>query len=316
MRCANADALFKEVGYGKTAITLGLIAAAPKANGPPPDAPVEFKDTTLRTNATLVIVPTHLMGQWPQEIKKFMGSKKRVCEIKDMTSFNKLTVKDISEAEIVVVNFNVLSGEKYFERLACFAGVNISNLPKGGRHFDHMYKECLSGVGKRVSSIKEDCSTVFGEIQKDADRKLTDDSQIRLDGKKAVYKNLSEDQVKAVARTEGEMKKKSVAVKDTWGLRTPRVKKDFKEMSCPPLEMFYWCRIVVDEFHYLAEKADRARVHTLVLGLKSSYRWCLSGKFDLKIANAVLLSPKRLTHHCVSFRNSAPSSLQGYSDLG
>ena len=48
-------------------------------------------------------------------------------------------------------------------------------------------------------------------------------------------------------------------------------------MKCPPLEIFHWKRVVIDEFHYLAEKADRARVYTLVLGLKSTFRWCLSG---------------------------------------
>jgi hypothetical protein len=44
-------------------------------------------------------------------------------------------------------------------------------------------------------------------------------------------------------------------------------------MKSPPLEMFFWDRVIVDEFTYLLEKADRARVQSLVLGLNSSYRW-------------------------------------------
>ena len=43
-------------------------------------------------------------------------------------------------------------------------------------------------------------------------------------------------------------------------------------MTSPPLEMFHFRRVVVDEFTYL-QSSDRC----VVLGLKSESRWCLSG---------------------------------------
>jgi hypothetical protein len=52
---------------------------------------------------------------------------------------------------------------------------------------------------------------------------------------------------------------------------------DIGKIKTPPLEMFFFNRIVVDEFHYLADKANRARVFTCVKGLNSSFRWFLSG---------------------------------------
>jgi hypothetical protein len=271
---------------------LGLIDAAPHVNGSPPAVPKEFAQRFLHTKATLVIVPSHLMGQWPSEIKKFLGSTKTVLRINDMSSLNKLTVEDIQNADIILVNFTVLSGEKYFDRLARFAGVDTTSLRKGktgGKHFDSVYKACLSGVARRVSQLREDCSTVFDEIEKDADRNrdlASNDEHVRLDGKKSVYKTVSEEQVKAAvpasAKTKSSTKKgqttKAPTIDiDPWNLRTSKVKKDLTKMACPPLEMFFWNRCVLDEFSYCCQKEDRSRVLALVLGLKSTFFWGLSG---------------------------------------
>jgi hypothetical protein len=62
------------------------------------------------------------------------------------------------------------------------------------------------------------------------------------------------------------------ADKDHWGFETKEVQADWTETTSPPLEMFHWRRVVVDEFTYL-KPSDRC----VVLGLKSESRWCLSG---------------------------------------
>ena len=97
------------MGYGKTAITLGLISSAKSANRAPPDIPKDLTEKLFKTEATLVIVPSHLMSQWPKEIKKFMGSKLKVVELKTMQCFNKCTLEDLQNADIVVVCFSVYS---------------------------------------------------------------------------------------------------------------------------------------------------------------------------------------------------------------
>jgi hypothetical protein len=62
------------------------------------------------------------------------------------------------------------------------------------------------------------------------------------------------------------------ADKDHWGVETKEVQADWTETTSPPLEMFHWRRVVVDEFTYL-RSSDRC----VVLGLKAEARWVLSG---------------------------------------
>jgi hypothetical protein len=158
------------------------------------------------------------MGQWPQEIEKFLGKGRKKCIINSMTDFNKLSMREVQEAEIVVVNFTVLSNEKYFLRLARLSGIDASSVPSGsngGRHFDAVYNECLTSLPTRVEHIVDDCSSVYTAILNDAS---------------------GHDEI---------VDKESVL--DPWDLSSLRVKKDFTAMKCPPLEMFFWNRVVVDE---------------------------------------------------------------------
>lgn len=60
-----------EVGYGKTAITLGLIDASDRS----PDPPSMYKDTLIRTQATLVIVPQHLMVRSDVDIRHLVSGQ-------------------------------------------------------------------------------------------------------------------------------------------------------------------------------------------------------------------------------------------------
>ena len=279
-----------QVGYGKTAITLGLIDMTTNNC---PDARTDL----FSVNATLVVVPSHLTGQWPNEIGKFLGKSKNTIVIKDMNSFNNLTIKEVEDADIVVVNFTVLSSDKYHERLARLAGANAGSLPagkKGGRHFNAVYGECLRGIKKRAKELRENSGkNILNNIDQEARTHIEEEEQarrtgqgVRLDGKKAVYKQLDEDDIRAMDEDKNDCENKALKKsktytvpkgvdRDPWALST--LKDDYKRMKCPPLEIFHWKRVVIDEFHYLAEKADRARVYTLVLGLKSTFRWCLSG---------------------------------------
>lgn len=79
------------------------------------------------------------------------------------------------------------------------------------------------------------------------------------------------------AKMEAKVKKEDGELVDVWGLSDAKVQKDWKQMSCMPLEGFHWARVVVDEFTYLKER-DRE----VVLRLKSSFRWCLSGTPPVK----------------------------------
>ena len=61
--------------------------------------------------------------------------------------------------------------------------------------------------------------------------------------------------------------------KDPWGLHGTKASKDWKHLQALPVEMFYWNRVVIDEFTYNNERDQTAIVH----GLKANARWVLSG---------------------------------------
>ena len=195
-----------QVGYGKTAITLGLIDSASKINGPSPAMKPSLSSSKIPTRATLVIIPQHLGGQWPKEVKKFCGSSKKVVELRTVNDFNSLTVKAIIDADIVIANFTVLSGDKYAERLARLGGADGGNLPgskKGGRHFDAIYKSSVQGVGRRLETLRENRNKALEDIEEDArgHRRAEQEAAergdgVRMDKKKAVYKKTAEAETK------------------------------------------------------------------------------------------------------------------------
>eukprot|EP00977_Amphora_coffeiformis_P014794 scaffold4223_cov189-Amphora_coffeaeformis.AAC.54 len=265
---AQCGIIADEVGYGKTAITLGLVDAAETVNGAPPSPPEGFREGFIHTKATLVLVPKHLMGQWPDEVKKFLGDSKKVFVIKDLNSMNSLTIGDVLDADIVVASFAVINNQKYFERLAQFCGIDPDRLPSdanGGRRFGTVYNEIRSTLKMRANQIKTDSSSLYSNIKADAESHMEAEGALRLDGKKAVYK-----QGASALKTKkvGSTKKRSFD-EDYWGLSTSVVKKDFRKMKSPSFEMFFWNRCVVDEFTYLGK---HGRVLEVIHRLNSSFK--------------------------------------------
>ena len=80
---------------------------------------------------------------------------------------------------------------------------------------------------------------------------------------------------------------------DPWGLMSGRVGKDAGAMKAAPLELFYWNRLVVDEYTYNKERDYTAIVH----GLKAGSRWVLSGTPDISGFAAVTQTDEWLGVH-------------------
>ena len=236
-----------EVGYGKTAITLGLVDSAEAVNGRPPLPPSDFRHRYLYSKATLIVVPKHLMGQWPDEVNKFLGNNKTVCVIKDLTAYNKLTITDLQSADIVIVSFAVLNNETYFTRLARLSGINPEGFSKGNgssRHFATVYAECVNNLPNQVEKIISNTSVVYHCIDRAAKSFMThtESEYVHLDGKKSIYKNAKND-----ANAPNTNVKLASSDVDPWSLSSLGVKKNYLKMTCPPLEAFFWQRLVVDE---------------------------------------------------------------------
>lgn len=68
--------------------------------------------------------------------------------------------------------------------------------------------------------------------------------------------------------------KKSRATTDPWHLGDEEVQKDWKLMRAPPLDMFHFYRVVVDEFTYTKKEHVS---HAIVTQLSATCRWVMSG---------------------------------------
>ncbi|KAJ3409272.1 hypothetical protein HDV05_004536 [Chytridiales sp. JEL 0842] len=279
-----------EVGYGKTAITLGLIDATQKSV----TLPLEEKIPGLiPVKATLIYVPGHLLVQWPSEISKFMSDSKSVLVIKDLNCLNRYTIAEIQRADIVIASSKLFGSEKYWENLEnlAAAGKLPGGAKKGGRYFIDRYEKLLEGLKEQVKLLKSGKGTqdMVARINEALERAVEEANSLsatapskRIVGK--AFREQGKDEGNGSSEDEKASKKKpkkaqklGKGVADPWGLLTREVDKNWRKMKSPPFEIFHWNRVVVDEFTYLD-----GRVHAGVLHLNAKYRWVLSGTPPVK----------------------------------
>ncbi|KAI6113021.1 hypothetical protein F5141DRAFT_1195546 [Pisolithus sp. B1] len=140
-------------GYGKTAITLGLIDCAYN------DVKEELelkKDIYGRVpvKATLAIVPPHLTRQWASEAKRFAPKRfKKTVVVSTASQVNSLTIEDVQQADLVIVASNLFQSNVYLANLEALAAAGT--LPsQDGRYFNARLDICLEGLKKQVELLK------------------------------------------------------------------------------------------------------------------------------------------------------------------
>ncbi|OCH91470.1 hypothetical protein OBBRIDRAFT_812104 [Obba rivulosa] len=177
--------LADEVGYGKTAITLGLIDCASK------DVKREFSELEdmkgkIPVKATLAIVPPHLTKQWHSEVKKFTGKRFKVVEISTASNLNSLTIEEVQEADIVIVASNLFHSSVYLANLEAFAGAG--SLPaQDGRYFSARLEIVLGSLREQVDRLRDEGAAAVMDAIKEG-RKKDDEANLfvptkRLKGK-------------------------------------------------------------------------------------------------------------------------------------
>lgn len=162
--------LADQVGYGKTAITLGLIDCAASSvrkeykamKGMPGKIPVK---------ATLIVVPPHLTRQWDNEVRKFTGKTHfTTVVISSASNINSLTIEEIMDADMVIVASNLFKSPVYIQNLAALAAGG--NLPdkQEGRYFDARLDLVLAALREQVDRLKDEdgAKLVLEEIRKAA----------------------------------------------------------------------------------------------------------------------------------------------------
>lgn len=167
--------LADQVGYGKTAITLGLIDCTSKLVKKE-FAKLDRMPGKIPVKGTLIIVPPHLTKQWHSEVKKFTGSHFKVLVITTVSNLNSAKIEDVQDADIIVVASNIFKSNVYLENLQLLAGAG--ELPaKDGRHFSAQLQQTLSGLKNQVDLLQDESSlAVLNEI-KASQKRCTDSSQ-------------------------------------------------------------------------------------------------------------------------------------------
>ena len=148
-----------QVGYGKTAISIGVILASQLKFPTPKQAKIDSPVKAIPTKATLVVAPSQLLRQWPREVEKFSarGALNTVV-LKTMTDINNLTAREVIEADVVIVASTLFRSSLYFERLAQLSGKPSLPDPKStgsARHFSSVYKDTISGLEAQVMRLTD-----------------------------------------------------------------------------------------------------------------------------------------------------------------
>lgn len=161
--------LADQVGYGKTAITLGLIDCASK------NVDSEFSKMgsvpgKIAVKGTLAIVPPHLTRQWASEVKKFTGNRFKVLSLSTVSNLNSVTIEDVQEADIIVVASNIFKSNVYLDNLQLLSAAG--DLPaKDGRHFNAHLDKCLASLKSQTDLLQEDGSLAVMKEVKEAQKR-------------------------------------------------------------------------------------------------------------------------------------------------
>ncbi|TAQ87372.1 hypothetical protein B7494_g4306 [Chlorociboria aeruginascens] len=269
--------LAQEVGFGKTATSLGLIAT----QRPQDRAPIKPPGLGYyRSNATVIFVPSQLTQQWEAEVYSFMPNqdRQRVIVVKSPLSLDACSIEKIKQAEIIIISMSVISSTTYFRHLAEFGGLPEVDLDSNMRHQSEWLKICLNKIRESVRVLQNNPEDLFSHLQSRFYSNLEKAASTfafvpakRTKG--AAY-------VSKVAREEKNDLDSYVIEKQTRDHSRFKVPDtyidDIKFMEAvngvPFLHLFQFARLIIDELSY-CDKIEGGLINTI----NAERRWALSG---------------------------------------
>lgn len=149
-KTVRGGVLADQVGYGKTALILGLIDTQFEKDHL---QVLESDDGHIPTNATLIVVPRIMIYQWKSEIEKFLGTKYNVLVLSAVSSLPSKTIRDIQNADIILVSSGVLNSATYYQKMQAFTGA--PRVPvKAGRNFDQWFEDTRNIVTSHARTLQ------------------------------------------------------------------------------------------------------------------------------------------------------------------
>ncbi|KUI55585.1 Helicase domino [Cytospora mali] len=248
-----------DVGFGKTAVCLGLIASQQatdrkeflkmRSNNP-------YLQGMCHLHATLVIVPNQLTQQWSCEAKRFLEKNDRILVIQNFNQLQTLRPSDFETADIIICSSKVMqdTGDKYYKELSNYCGTNdidTKNLLGLQRVYRAWYK-----------AVHEVLRQVRGDIL----------DTLRVGNSRA--KGAKERQELALGSLKDKLNQIRNLRQATGGeLRfVPPVTSSARWKPLMLLELFSFSRLIWDEFPY-----ENLPVTEFVANCTTTSKWMLSG---------------------------------------
>ncbi|ROW12752.1 hypothetical protein VMCG_00089 [Cytospora schulzeri] len=247
-----------DVGFGKTAVCLGLIASQHDTDR---NEFLAMRKTNphlqgmRHLHATLVIVPNQLTQQWNCEAKRFLEKNDRILIIQDFRQLQNLRVTELETADIIICSSKVMhdTGEKYHKELLNYCGANDIDT-KNLMALPRVYRAWYKSVHDVLRQVRGDVLDILRVAHSRA-KSAKDQQNSALDSLKAKL-----DQIKAIRQSDG------------GALRFVPPSTPTKWKPSMLLEFFSFSRLIWDEFPY-----ENLPVTEFVANCATTSKWMLSG---------------------------------------
>ncbi|KAI0473159.1 hypothetical protein GGR56DRAFT_602340 [Xylariaceae sp. FL0804] len=254
-------------GYGKTAITFGLMAAQESFDlGESLVSRQERFDSRVHLKATLAVVPSHLVHQWASEALKFLYIEEdevvvlnKFEDLREVQSKKQDLSKRLAAARLIIVSSDILESAAYHNNLAQYAGVpappTVESKKRGpdrlqlvsGRPFDEWHYQALPKAQKNIALAKGTWDKGTGKAA-DAEAEILEACRAEMAQQKELHDKVADDYQRDDTRI-GRASKGRIVHADVAGRKLQA-----KELSAKGfvhvLEAFTFPRAIFDEFSY------------------------------------------------------------------
>ncbi|KAI0202048.1 hypothetical protein F4808DRAFT_93311 [Astrocystis sublimbata] len=300
--------LADDVGYGKTVVSLALMAQQRESDVARSREPSNPQENTTSLAASLVLVPSHLVEQWCDEVLKFLGwgdsdvltiekssdlegalsslepPPKRRKTANHVKPFERI-LERIKAAKLIIVSTAIFD-EDYYKWLGKYAGslsppgiIPTTKTAKNGTDphvlgaFMDWYEDATFHARDHISGF-DPAIFNYSEIEK-IKGQITEHQEELQAQWKVVVDDYHDTKTRLGQQIEHGDKEKKVTVKREFsdrGRAEVITAKDFEDNTfMHVLEAFHFSRIIYDEFSY-----DNFIVAQFVKNAKARAKWVLS----------------------------------------
>lgn len=236
----------------------------------------------LSSDATLILVPKNILGQWEKEIQKCLPwtqldwrrrqtvTAPYYVVIKNATDLQRYSHTEIQAATLILAPWDIFAEKAYWELLRKTASFPCVP-PNPSRAFQEWLDLTLRSLGRCVEGLKQNVRgfwTAWDDVKRDTE---IEEEYERFEG------FLSRGSKKAANKagpTTGKITRAKTSGKTDLDQFRPNLKASNTKFDQPPvlLHMFRFRRLMVDEFTYVQGETLLA-----LLQLKPWSTWLLSG---------------------------------------